>query len=367
MMQSIPHTTNAGGTTRSGRRWRRADRDLLRQVTCIRRMSAALAAADVDLQPRRQLYAIGDMQARLDWAKQLRGEAQKMVRIQLDHAKSLGAWRTVTQAPLPSSLERLHERFPNFSAVTSLIQRHLGLCQRNPDRVLRLPPLLLVGEPGVGKTAYARQLAQLLGAPMVNVTVSALSAGFSLAGLDASYESGKPGCIWHALDSECMSPVVLLDEIDKPPHKDLGMLGSLYPLLERHTARSFVDQALLLPVDASYITWLATCNDAAEVDPALRSRFEVVRIDAPTAAQLPAVVASIQSDLISENEWAQGFDHQLAQEVMAALAAMTPRELRRALEGAYASAIQAGRNRIAAEDVARPSDPSHRPAIGFLQ
>ena len=71
-----------------------------------------------------------------DWARSLRGEAQKMVRAHLDHANSLGAWRTVTQAPWPATLDRLHEHFPNFGAMTSLIQRHLSLCQRNPDRVL---------------------------------------------------------------------------------------------------------------------------------------------------------------------------------------------------------------------------------------
>jgi len=250
--------------------------------------------------------------------------------------------------------------------VTSLMQRHLALCQRNPDRVLRLPPMLLTGEPGVGKTAYARQLAHLLGAPMVDVTVSALSAGFSLAGLDASYESAKPGHIWHALDADCMSPVVLLDEIDKPPRDDLAMLGSLYPLLERHTARRFADQALLLPVDASYITWLATCNDVAGVEPAMRSRFEVVHIEAPSKEQMPLVIASVQRELINENEWAAGFEHELSEGVMSALSAMTPRELRQALEGAYASAAQAERNRITVKDLARSPTQLLR-TIGFMQ
>lgn len=290
-----------------------------------------------------------------------------MVRAHLDHANSLGAWRTVTQAPWPATLDRLHEHFPNFGAMTSLIQRHLSLCQRNPDRVLRLPPMLLTGEPGVGKTAYARQLAQLLGAPIVDVTVSALSAGFSLAGLDASYESSKPGQLWHALDTECMSPLVVLDEIDKPPRDDAAMLGCLYPLLERHTARRFIDQALLLPVDASYITWVATCNDLAGVEPALRSRFEIMHIEAPSKAQMPFVIASVQRELIHENEWEAGFDHELSAGVMSALAAMTPRDLKRALEGAYAAAAQAGRDRITVKDLAQPPDQVRRTTIGFLQ
>jgi len=365
-MQPNHDIKNTCSATRPERTWRRADHDLLRQVVCIRRMAADLAQADVRPQLRRQLFAAADMKAQLDRAKRLRGEAQKMVRAQLDHANSLGAWRAVALAPLPATLERLHERFPNFGEVTSLVQRHLALCQRNPDRLLRLPPLLLIGEPGVGKTAYARQLALLLGAPMVDVTVSALSAGFSLAGLDASYESAKPGQIWHALNTECMSPVVLLDEIDKPPRDDLAMLGSLYPLLERHTARRFADQALLLPVDASFITWLATCNVVAEVEPALRSRFEIVRVEAPDLAQMPAVIASVQREIIEESDWSAGFDHELSDGVVSALTTLTPRELRRVLEGAYASAAQACRNRITVEDVARSPHQALR-TIGFLQ
>jgi ATP-dependent Lon protease len=367
IMQANHHTMNAGTAAPFGRSWRRADRDLLRQIVRIRHMIADLAQPDVRPKPKRQLFAASDMKSRLDWARQLRGDAQKMIRGQLDHASSLGAWRTVTQAPLPAALEQLHEHFPNFGSVTSLIQRHLSLCQRNPDRVLRLPPMLLTGEPGVGKTAYARQLAQLLGAPMVDVTVSALSAGFSLAGLDASYESSKPGQIWHALDVDCMSPVVVLDEIDKPPRDDAAMLGCLYPLLERHTARRFIDQAVLLPVDASYITWVATCNDLARVEPALRSRFEIMHVEAPSKAQMPFVIASVQRELINEIEWEAGFDHELSDGVMSALTAMTPRELKRALEGAYAAAAQAGRDRIAVNDIVPPTNQLRRATIGFLQ
>jgi len=104
-MQSNHHIKNTYSATRPGRSWRRADRDLLCQIVCIRHMAADLAQTDVRPEPKRQLFAAVDMKSRLDWARQLRGEAQRMVRAQLDHANSLGAWRRVTQAPLPAALE----------------------------------------------------------------------------------------------------------------------------------------------------------------------------------------------------------------------------------------------------------------------
>ena len=69
------------------RSWRRADRDMLRQVTCIRRLAADVAQAEANPKPRRQLFAARDMKVQVDWARNLRGEAQKMVRAQLDHAR----------------------------------------------------------------------------------------------------------------------------------------------------------------------------------------------------------------------------------------------------------------------------------------
>ena len=162
-----------------------------------------------------------------------------------------------------------------------------------------------------------------------------------------------------------MAPIVLLDELDKPPPGRDFALGSLYPLLERHTARRFVDQALLLPVNAAHILWLATCNDVELVEPALRSRFEVIEVQAPTAAQMPAVIASVQQQLMDESDWSGAFDHRLDAGVMTALEAQTPREVRRVLEDAYAHAACAGRKVLTVADIEKPRNGTTR-SIGFV-
>lgn len=344
----------------------RADPDLLRQIACIRKMADDLAGSASAAPPRKQLFAESDMKAQLEFASRLSGDAQRMVQRHLNRAKTLGPWRDVVRAPYPSCLDELHRSFPHCSEVISLVQGYLALCQRSRDCVLRMPPLLLVGDPGIGKTAFIRQLAQLLGTPIVDVCVAALSAGFSLAGLDSSYDSAKPGQVWYALDTECMSPIVLLDELDKPARDSQSMLGSLYPLLERHTASRFVDQAVPLPINASYVNWFATCNDVTAVEPALRSRFEIASISAPTRAQMPAVLASVHREMRSEYEWMNGFDIELDDNVMALLAEMTPRELKRSLAKAYALAARAGRRRLAVADLVQSFNGFTAKFMGFL-
>ncbi len=135
--------------------------------------------------------------------------------------------------------------------------------------------------------------------------------------------------------------------------------------LSAHTARQFCDESLRLPIDASYVTWIATCNDAGLIEPALRSRFALNVVKAPTREQMSAVVDSVHRHLLDESEWAGAFDNRLGADVVAKLADMTPRQMLRALEQAYAMAANAGRDRLRAEDIPQSTDDAKR-RIGFL-
>lgn len=55
-------------------------------------------------------------------------------------------------------------RFPHCRSLVTTVENMLELsrCSRGP---LRLPPILLAGPPGVGKTAVALELAKVLGVP----------------------------------------------------------------------------------------------------------------------------------------------------------------------------------------------------------
>ena len=84
----------------------------------------------------------------------LRDTYQKMLR-------AGGERFTVKPSGLPE-MDELYEDLPNFSEVLDDIKRQLALCVDSKDR-LELTPMLLLGDPGIGKTHFARRIAQLLG------------------------------------------------------------------------------------------------------------------------------------------------------------------------------------------------------------
>ena len=144
----------------------------------------------------------------------------------------------------------------------------------------------------------------------------------------------------------------------------------MLPLLERDSARRFQDAALLLPVDASHLMWVATCNSTDALDAALLSRFEVIQIAQPDPSQMKAIVASVHRSLMREADWSSAFDSTLDDDVVATLLDHSPRSIRRTLEEAYANAASEGRRRIDARDI-QGRDPasdfeSRRVPFGFI-
>jgi ATP-dependent Lon protease len=59
-------------------------------------------------------------------------------------------------------MEHLYDELPNFHDVLDDVRRQLALCHDSRD-ALEITPMLLLGPPGVGKTHFAREVAQLLG------------------------------------------------------------------------------------------------------------------------------------------------------------------------------------------------------------
>ena len=108
----------------------------------------------------------------------LRALYEKMLR--------LGGQRfTVKPSALPE-MDGLFEALPNFNAVLEDIRRHLALCVDTDDSV-ELPPMLLLGEPGIGKTHFARKLSALLGTGYGFVPMSSLTAGWVLSGASSQW------------------------------------------------------------------------------------------------------------------------------------------------------------------------------------
>jgi ATP-dependent Lon protease len=81
---------------------------------------------------------------------------------------------------------------------------------------LRLPPILLLGQPGIGKTFFGRRLAAALGTMLISLPMNLTPAFGLMAGLSPAWRGAAPGKIATTLlASPTTSPLILFDEIDK--------------------------------------------------------------------------------------------------------------------------------------------------------
>ena len=156
------------------------------------------------------------------------------------------------------------------------------------DRAKRhadLPGHLLLGQPGIGKTHFAKQLAKLLGTGMSLVPMSSMTAGWLLSGSSSQWKGAKPGKVFQALvEGEYANPVMVVDEIDKAASDaQYDPLGALYSLLEHDTAQSFTDEFAEVAIDASQVIWVTTANDERSIPRPILNRMNVFQIEAPDA------------------------------------------------------------------------------------
>ena len=358
-----------------GKRACRRKADELRAAYRLHRQFAAFAREAEELPKwqvkpgQRQLFKVEELAEKKEWLSELSGDNQKALLKSLDKLEKTGPWRDVAQAPAPEALDSLNADFPNFSTVTALIQQRLLLCRLAPDKHIKLPPILLNGPAGVGKTAYCQRLAALLALRFEKIDLSSAVASFTMTGLDAGYGSGHPGRIWESLLHGSLSVLWLLDELEKANSESRhGGNQYLLGLLEQVSATRFVDNCTLVPVDASWICYLATCNNKTLIDTPLLSRFEVFDISAPDAVQLRAIVCSIYRDLRSSEAWAETFGAALDDEVIDGLSGYTPREIRRLLINGFACAAGQSRRVLQASDICAKADQHNNAGrrIGFI-
>lgn len=267
-------------------------------------------------------------------------------------------------------LTRLREECPGFVEVIALVERAAALSAMAGTGIA-IPPLLLVGPPGLGKTHFSRRLAVALGVEQHAHSCATNSDAQALfVGHPPTWRGARMGVVTEAmLGGETGNPLIVLDEVDKfMTHSSEKPFHSLLTLLEAENACAIVDEYLRVPFDLSHCLIMATANDIDALPSFIQDRFLVVTVTPPDGAMLRAIAGRMAADIIA----AHGDAFALPDcAVVARFAGTNPRGVRRLVALALGFAAADGRHHLTVADVAAAAAISSagrtRRPIGFIR
>lgn len=267
--------------------------------------------------------------------------------------------------PKVAAIDKLIRKYPNFADFLLQVKSSVLLAKVG-NGIFEMPPTLLVGPAGVGKTMVACEVANILNTAFLELRMENEQNGGSLMGTDEHFSNTKTGRLFELLvGSDTANPMVLVDEIDKASQDDrYNVLSGLYSLLERRTARRFEDLSLRgLKLDASGVIWVMTANDERSIPTPILNRMIVHHIRKPTHEESLSIARNIYSEMRETKAWGKHFPARLTRAVEDQLTAVAPRQMQSHLMKAFGKAVLNARDHLTEDDLALPK-PNQ--GIGFL-
>jgi len=270
------------------------------------------------------------------------------------------------------ALAQLADEFPNFSEVIEYVMGELSLANQSSSNWVKISPVLLVGDPGIGKTAFIVALNAVLQIPLLKLNAGVMSANFTLAGMDSSWSNSKPGVIANQLIyGSHANGLVFIDELDKAidgTGNGGNPLSALYDLLEEGSAH-FVDQYYGQEVhfNANLFSFFGAANDLLPIAEPIINRFEVFEIAKPSVAQLQDITQRMYQTMCAGLQLKGTLAPVLSSEVVDSLISLPPRTIKKTLRRALGSVHMRQATHMGLEDLPSRSTQAVKPLqrIGF--
>ena len=194
-------------------------------------------------------------------------------------------------------LAALAEKAPAFAAPIAEIRRTLALAAHAGRPSPRLRPILLVGAPGIGKTWFARRLAQALDLPFAGLNLGGATDNRCLQGTARGWSAATPA--WPIAEMARLSvpnPLLFLDEVDKAggQRENNGRAhDTLLAMIEPESAAGWFDECLRTTADLRNVLWIMAANETRGIPAPLLSRLSVHQIEPPPASAFSSVLAGL--------------------------------------------------------------------------